>query len=500
MRNDSHLLRAFVDHGSQEAFQQLVESYLPLVYRSALRQLNSDTHRAQDVAQMVFTALAQKARQLTGHPNLAAWLYTTTHRITCRIIRTELRRRSREHAWAADAVADGETSQALWNHLAPLLDDAVRALSARDREAILLRFFSNRSFGEIGDAFSIAEDAARMRVNRALDRLRQQLVRRGRTVTPAALAGFLASDAANGAPAGLVPMITASAVKAAPAATSAAGTLLAIMTGSKFVSTGSAVAAFIAIGFSLHQWDAFRSAAVRLALAQQEAADLRQQLSDLERANTGRETAIKSAESPARQAPVHDPWAAERAKGDAFLARHPEVREALVHLQRARTRGKYLPLYQELNLTPAQIDEFETLMLGAGGRPVPHHGVLYVGENLTPAQRDARLRQLLGENAFDRIAAARSREGGDAVVQQLAARLAVSDEPITVAASIAVRDAIDRARSEVGRGGDIWRASLSRIEAVLTARQMEEMQAIVAQDRYRQAARAGTTTTTASAR
>ena len=80
--DDAELLRRYATNRSEEAFVELVRRHLNLVYRSALRQANGDTHRAEDVAQAVFTQLARKAGSLAQHPRLVGWLYTTTHYVS----------------------------------------------------------------------------------------------------------------------------------------------------------------------------------------------------------------------------------------------------------------------------------------------------------------------------------------------------------------------------------------------------------------------------------
>jgi DNA-directed RNA polymerase specialized sigma24 family protein len=56
--------------------------------------------------------------------------------------------------------------------LLPMLDDALGALRAGERDAVLLRFFEGRGFAEIGNALKMSEDAARMRVTRAVEKMR----------------------------------------------------------------------------------------------------------------------------------------------------------------------------------------------------------------------------------------------------------------------------------------------------------------------------------------
>ena len=72
---------------SEDAFTELVQRYLPLVYASALRRVGGDAHRAEDVTQMVFVALARNASSLSRHPNLTGWLFTTTRFLAAKTLR-----------------------------------------------------------------------------------------------------------------------------------------------------------------------------------------------------------------------------------------------------------------------------------------------------------------------------------------------------------------------------------------------------------------------------
>src|SRR5688572_22596175 len=78
MSGDAELLRRYVESGSDAAFAELVRRHLNLVYFAALRQVAGDPHRAEEIAQAVFTDLARKARRLTGRATLAGWLHTST--------------------------------------------------------------------------------------------------------------------------------------------------------------------------------------------------------------------------------------------------------------------------------------------------------------------------------------------------------------------------------------------------------------------------------------
>lgn len=213
MSDDAKLLQDYAEERSEKAFAELVDRHLTLVYRAALRQLGGDAHRAQDVTQVVFTDLARKAGSLAGRPVLAGWLYTSTRYAAAQAVRSEQRRRAREEkAQIMDELLSNSAPVPDWNQLRPVIDDALHRLNDRDREAVLLRFFEGKPFAEIGAQLAVSEDAARVRVDRALDKLRTLLSRRGVTSTSAALATLLANEALAGAPAGLAMKITAGAV------------------------------------------------------------------------------------------------------------------------------------------------------------------------------------------------------------------------------------------------------------------------------------------------
>ncbi|MES2697884.1 MAG: sigma-70 family RNA polymerase sigma factor, partial [Verrucomicrobiota bacterium] len=167
MLDDPTLLRRYADERSEAAFAELVARHLPLVYTAAARRLSGDAHRAQDVAQLVFCALARDAHRLSRHATLTGWLYTTTRNAVVDVVRSERSRQAREKEAHAMQEISSDPEAADWSRLKPVLDDALDHLAATDREAVLLRFFQGRAFAEIGAALGLSEDTARKRVERA---------------------------------------------------------------------------------------------------------------------------------------------------------------------------------------------------------------------------------------------------------------------------------------------------------------------------------------------
>src|SRR4030095_2152128 len=96
MTDSQNLLAEYVQTGSDAVFRELVTCYVDLVYSTALRLVEGDTHRAEDVAQTVFVDLTRKARTLSNDVMLGGWLHRHTCFVATNTMRGERRRKSRE--------------------------------------------------------------------------------------------------------------------------------------------------------------------------------------------------------------------------------------------------------------------------------------------------------------------------------------------------------------------------------------------------------------------
>jgi len=241
MTDSQALLVEYSEHGSESAFRELVARYMDLVYSTAFRKVSGDAHLAQDVTQMVFLQLARKARRIPRNVPLGGWLHGATCNVAATVRRTERRRQKREEE-ALQMNALQNDSAGRLEQVAPILDDAISQLPNEDRVAILLRFFERRDFRSIGSALGSTEDAARMRVNRALQKLELILKRRGASISAAALGAALTAEAVAAAPAGLAASVAGSALAGVAAAGGIASSAFKIMVMSKLkLGTISAV-------------------------------------------------------------------------------------------------------------------------------------------------------------------------------------------------------------------------------------------------------------------
>jgi RNA polymerase sigma factor (sigma-70 family) len=232
MTDSQTLLAEYARAGSESAFRELVTRYIGLVYSTALRLVDGDTHLAEDVAQTVFMDLARKARGLSSAVMLGGWLHHRTYNVAVPLLRAQRRRQSREREAAyMHALPDDSQSDLL--QITPMLDEAITRLGNEDRTAIMLRFFERRDFRSIGEALGSNEDAARMRVNRALSKLHGLLAHRGVTLSAAALGAALASESLTAAPAGLVASVSGTVLASSVAGSGVSATFVKIMTATK---------------------------------------------------------------------------------------------------------------------------------------------------------------------------------------------------------------------------------------------------------------------------
>jgi len=218
---DDELLRAYTGAGSDAAFAELTRRYINLVYSAACRQLRSG-HDAEDVTQAVFLLLATKARRMPAGVVIPAWLLNATH-FACRgVARSKARRHRHEQEAAAMSTAAqhaGDSSDDPdWAKVAPVLDSAVASLNEASRSALVLRFFENLAYKEIAARLSIAEPAARKRVERAVEQLRAFYAGHKIALPAAGLEALILAQATWPAPLHLVSAAITNARAAAPPA------------------------------------------------------------------------------------------------------------------------------------------------------------------------------------------------------------------------------------------------------------------------------------------
>lgn len=342
MSDDAELLRLYVSARSESAFAELVHEHVNLVYSAALRETNGDVAQAEDLSQAVFTELARKAARLVRHPSLAGWLYVTVRHLAANERRAGLRRQRREQeVHCMNELLSEDTPDQAWQQLRPFLDDALHELNEGDRTAVVLRFLENRTLREVGATLGLEENAARMRVGRALEKLRGLLARRGITSTVSGLAAALALGAITPAPAALAGSIASTALAGVAVAGSTTLTLMKLMSISS-VKTG-VIGALVVAGIAVPAWQQTRLQQERAANAKLQAQSAQFQAQETELAAL-RDQAERGRQVQADQAELERlrQWQAQtepellRLRGMAGVARRANVEAEQLRAQLSR--------------------------------------------------------------------------------------------------------------------------------------------------------------------
>src|SRR5271165_712607 len=113
---------------------------------------------------------------------------------------------------------ENENEPGDWAQIAPLLDTAMTELNETERHAVVLRYFDGKSMREVGGALGTTEDAAKKRVNRAVEKLQKFFLKRGIDSTAEAITEAISTNAVQAAPVALAQSVTIAALAKGAAA------------------------------------------------------------------------------------------------------------------------------------------------------------------------------------------------------------------------------------------------------------------------------------------
>ncbi len=271
--SDSSDLRLFAQRRDEAALARLIRRHADFVYSACLRQVR-DPGLAEDAAQAVFILLAKKAGTIRDDAALIGWLFNVARYASRNALRGEKRRRQyeKEAALPSNAVTNPQFFPA---EIDRRLDEALARLSQRDRQAVLLRFFRDHTHEQIAAAMGTSAHSAKMRVYRAIEKLRSHLDQNGTNLTPGILKAGLFATAKNAAPAGFADSATNAALgaHASIAATAISAAVAALLALRKIAVVAAVVAAALAIAGGVTLALHLKSPATTMVAATQRAID-----------------------------------------------------------------------------------------------------------------------------------------------------------------------------------------------------------------------------------
>ena len=371
--DDIALLQQYTEQSSEEAFAALVSRHINKVYSVALRHTHNP-HSAEEITQAVFVILARKSRQLGKKVVLSGWLYETSRLTAVTFVRSEIRRGRREEEAHMQNLLN-ETESDVWPQIAPFLDAAMAGLNETDRHAIVLRFFDSKSMKDVGAALGASEDATKMRVNRAVEKLRLYFTKRGIVVSAGVLTAAISANSVQAAPAGLAVIISSTALSGTTITTKAviAATKAIVMTTFQKTIVAAALVAAVGAGiFEAHQSSRLRAQNNDLQQQQSSAAD---QLAQLQRQRDEATNQLEGLIAENGQLKSHSNehellklrgqlTVASRAAADAAAkTRTPAVspESSSEDDQRTQTRANLKQFFKMTNLSPEKADQYVNL-------------------------------------------------------------------------------------------------------------------------------------------
>lgn len=486
MTNDTQLLRRYLDERSQEAFAELVRHHVGWVYHAALRRTGGRHDLAQEVAQYVFTAVANHADSLSQRDSLVGWLHVTTRYAAGRVLRSEVRRRRRETVAHTMTEIEHSTRDPEWEQIRPALDELLDKLPAGDRETLFLRFYEGMALAEIGVTLALSEDGVRKRVDRALEKLRGLLARRGIASTSAAL-GTLLSAQANAAVSGEIQAaVTTAALSGGAAPGASVLGLLHFMNATKVTLGGIGVAAGLLcigiMGMAVEQTARARRADAALAEARRQTAIVR----DLSVPALSFVSSVPPVAPPARVIPAPQVNAVARADAKAFLA---AFGGSLGEQYRARSRREIEQRYALFFVLAELPEEKRRLLVDRTVQRWEDSLEVTPGSILAKVDTldETELRAVLGDDGY--------RQWYDLVVRaevaktwsmEIAKAASASTEPLSTGQIVALHRIVREQSPEYGAGGKIddrtvdWEAVGAHARKTLSDGQWQHAQTYLA--------------------
>ena len=264
IETDLSLLQRFATSGDPSAFAEIVRRYAGVVFAACHRVLG-DASRAEDVSQETFFRLMRKPDAVSQ--SLGAWLHTAATNLAVDAIRSDSARRRREQEYAQGRLA--EQSEAgkqvsTWAELSPEIDTAMAELPDEFRTLLIAHYLQGQPQNELAAEAGTSAATMSRRIRAAAEMLQQKLQRKGLSLSPLALMGFLHDHAMQAVPRSLASelgkMTMVSGGLATPAVVSAKPSLFWTMA---WIAAASVAAGLIAawIGGRIQAWDGRLTAA-----------------------------------------------------------------------------------------------------------------------------------------------------------------------------------------------------------------------------------------------
>ncbi|NUM54702.1 MAG: sigma-70 family RNA polymerase sigma factor [Candidatus Hydrogenedentes bacterium] len=182
---DAVLLRRWIDTRDAEAFRELAQKYLPMVYATCLRILRNAAD-AEDVAQECFEALAGVRQRVPDH--IGPWLHRVATNKALNAIRAS-NRRARRELEAARTVAI--VAAPVHDDVYACIDELIQNLPVELRAPLVAHFFLGETHDAVAASLGVTRSAVTHRIGRAIERIRDELKQQGHSYPAVSLMSML---------------------------------------------------------------------------------------------------------------------------------------------------------------------------------------------------------------------------------------------------------------------------------------------------------------------
>lgn len=241
--DEAVLFQRWVRARDAEAFAHLASHYAGLIYGTCRRVLGNSSE-AEEVAQECLLTLAQTNKP--PRENLAAWLHRVAINKSRDRMKSESRRRAREARYAEEQAQD---SEAKWNEIEPLIDQAIAELPEELHAVVVAHFIEGKAQADIAEALKVSRQTVTYRVAKGVEQIRAALQRRGVHAGVSLLSAGLAANMAEAAPAVVIAGIGKVAVSGAAGAVVATG-VAALIPGVKVAAVVAVLVAATVAGLA----------------------------------------------------------------------------------------------------------------------------------------------------------------------------------------------------------------------------------------------------------
>jgi RNA polymerase sigma-70 factor (ECF subfamily) len=175
-----------VADGDESAFAELACRYTPRVYGHFCRQL-SDRAEAEDLTQEVFLRLYRSRLRYRPRASFSTWMFHIAQNVLRNALRTRRRRpclrldvgpgsdSERGSGVLHSAHTDSPSRPLERSELADVVRSAVSELASRQRTAVELHQFEDRTYAEVAAELDMTPKAAKSLLYRARNQLRDRL-------------------------------------------------------------------------------------------------------------------------------------------------------------------------------------------------------------------------------------------------------------------------------------------------------------------------------------